>query len=123
MSNPDDGIKDEEAARSLLQAAKHIFDERFGRAGELEAELAHLDQQQFGPQKRKLELKTKIKAYSVHMQRLGSYVPLLGGEFKCPQCWLRNETAVTLDERHVGHYRFSFDSEFHCPRCRQVFAV
>jgi hypothetical protein len=123
MPNPDDGFKDEDVSRSLLRSAQRIFDERLGGDGSLEKELANFEKRPFGPQKRKLELEAKIKAKRIYARRLGNFVPLLGGNFRCPKCWLFEDVASSLSQRHVGHYRFSYEFTLECSRCRETFEI
>lgn len=104
---------------SLVWYAKRILESMVGAGNYLERELKKVEKRPFGMQQRKADLEAKIKIRGMYLKRLGSFQPQTGTEFKCPRCWMLDETAATLNVLKSGR---TF-AKLHCWRCQQSFEV
>lgn len=109
--------------RSLIAWAQSLYERQFGAGDALEAEIKKLDARPFNIQKRKAELESKIKARSIYLKRFGNFQPLVGTEFQCPRCWMKDEVRAGLDVTNVRGGRYWRQAELHCWRCHQDFFV
>jgi hypothetical protein len=92
------------ADSKLKQTALRIANDIDGRSLALKKELEQA-------QLRVNEIQSKLEQARLARQRSINFSPFLGGEFQCPECWVRREMKSVMKP---------FDSQkdmFHCKHC------
>ncbi len=99
-------------ASQLTEIANEIAFSYQGRSAQIERELAEIETQ-------KLKLQAESHAAHLAHERLGRFVPIIGGNLQCPRCWADDKTAILYGTAHgTGHI-----DTFRCRTCDSEFAL
>jgi hypothetical protein len=90
----------------------------FARNAQCQA--THLHHDLLEIERRKRQIEAKFHVANLAHDRLASFLPVLGGNFQCPGCWINNEVRSSL--RPIGGGTSTQDL-FRCNACELEIAL